>query len=659
MQSRNVSLPLFLLIVPLLSCLSAMQAGAALTTLSLRATRSALLADGKQSTDLIADVRDSSGRAVSNGVMVQFQTTAGTLTEPSAQTFGGVARVRLTSAPIAGVAHVTAFAAGASDTLEIVFTDDPAATFEGNNYMLATATGYLAYSATDRVIEAQGKNGGARVTFRNMDLTADSMQIRCDDSIVRAHDNITLKRGGHTIHANRLYYSLQSGQGYALADLNGKLQTVTINGEALHLAPSPTPIPSSYIIFPELQVKLVIVARSITYFPNDRLQFRRPRFFQDQVQIMSLPYYELPLNTDELFSDQFLSVGTNGFGLELPFYYNLTPRSTGILYLRHQQQLGRGYYATEPGWALDLIQAYSNNGSDRRFEGAFGLTGLTRSDWGFRWQHNQEFNASTQGSFYLDFPHHDSLISSGTFSQQFHTFRWGANVAAGQTFTGISDTNYRGDLYAETQPHRLGSLKSLMYTIGTTLSSGSAISGDPKIGSVHETTEGVTMRAFTRPLNLDARTTLTNSFSVGHLWSSSGSSGMTALATLALDRTIPHGGALNLTYDYVTQPGDLLVSSGKHRLSLTYNFAANKRFQAAIFGSAFLDARDSNLLADMAYRLNSHWRLLLSATLQQFEGLSYNDIEFTLGRRIGARELQLTYSTFRKRLSLDFTATRF
>src|SRR5262249_2398029 len=122
---------------------------------------------------------------------------------------------------------------------------------------------------------------------------------------------------------------------------------------------------------------------------------------------------------------------------------------------------------------------------------------------------------------------------------------------------------------------------------------------------------------------------------------------------------IPHGGTLNLTYDYVTQPGDLLVSSGKHRLSLTYNFAANKRFQAAIFGSAFLDARDSNLLADMAYRLNSHLRLLLSATLQRFEGLGYDDIEFTLGRRIGARELQLTSSTFRKRLSLDFPATRF
>ena len=35
---------------------------------------------------------------------------------------------------------------------------------------------------------------------------------------------------------------------------------------------------------PELQIKLNIVARSITYFPGDRLQFRKPRFFQDQAQ---------------------------------------------------------------------------------------------------------------------------------------------------------------------------------------------------------------------------------------------------------------------------------------------------------------------------------------------------------------------------------------
>ena len=65
--------------------------------------------------------------------------------------------------------------------------------------------------------------------------------------------------------------------------------------------------------------------------------------------------------------------------------------------------LGRGYYATQPGWAIDVIQGYSSQG-DHRYEGAYGFTNLTRGDWSFRFNHNQEFNSRTQGSFDLEFP---------------------------------------------------------------------------------------------------------------------------------------------------------------------------------------------------------------------------------------------------------------
>src|SRR5581483_5165756 len=136
-------------------------------TIQLQVIRSTLLADGKQTTEVRAYVRDNNGRPVGNDVEVQFQTTAGQLSSTRATTFGGVATVRLTSAPIAGVAKITAFTAGASsDVVDVLFTDDPAATFEGNSYMMITAASYLAYSATDRVIEGQGKNGGAKLTYR-------------------------------------------------------------------------------------------------------------------------------------------------------------------------------------------------------------------------------------------------------------------------------------------------------------------------------------------------------------------------------------------------------------------------------------------------------------------------------------------------------------
>ncbi|MCW3095776.1 MAG: Organic solvent tolerance protein OstA [Chthonomonadaceae bacterium] len=628
-------------------------------TISLTATRTTLLADGKHTTVLRAEVRDASGRPVGTNVVVQFQTTSGTLSQMQAQTIGGFAQVNLTSSPISGVATVTATVPGQSvATMDILFTDDPAATFEGNNYMLFAATGYMAYSATDRAIEANGRSGGAHMTFRSFEVNADRIQLKCDDQTLRAKGNVVLKRGKDVLHATVLYYSLATSQGYAIAqDENGNLSTVTVNGEHLRLEPTKTQIPYSYINMPDFQVKLIIVAKGITYFPGDRLQFRNPKFYQDQVKIMTLPFYELPLGSSELFSDQFISVGTSGFGLDLPIYFELSPHSTGIVYLKHQQPLGRGYTSTEPGWAIDVLKGYNSQGS-QHVDGAYGFTGLTRSDWGFRWTHSQEFNSATQGSFYLEFPHHDSMFTTANLNQSFKAFRWGANLSGGQTFFNGA-TNTQSNFFVESQPHRLAGSKAIQFTMGTSLITTNTTSHDASIASYSEATEAVNLRAFTRPLILDKRTTLVNSLTVGQQWSDKGHNGTTTQATIAMDHTLPGGGSVNLTYDYLVQPPSIFVSEGKHRVSGTYAMLVQKRFQVRVSGSAYLDVPDSGVLADMSYKIDNHWRFLGSATIQRFGSASYQDLEFTLGHRLGARELQLTYSTFTHRISFDLTATRF
>ena len=655
MRTRFV-LPLYcLLLTTLFACMTTLTAHA-VTTISLHANKSALLADGKQQAELFVTVQ---GNVVSNSE-VTFTTTKGTLRESRVRFFGGSAHTTLTSAPIAGYADVTAFVNGAaSNTLRIEFTDDPEATFEGNNYILITGKGYLAYSANDKIIEAEGRDGGAHLSFRNYDLTADRIQLECNDvANIRATGNITLKRGKDVVHATKLHYSLQSEEGQAIGELDGKIQPITVTGAHLLAKADPAPAPSSRYIYPELSVKLIITARSITYFPGDRLQFRAPNFFQDQAKILTLPYYEIGLNSDELFSDHFVSVGTNGFGLEVPFYYNLSPRGSGIAYLRHGQQIGRSYFATDPGWAVDVIQGYNSQG-DKHVEGAYGFTGLLRGDWGFRWTHNQEFDPTTQGSMYIDFPHHDSVYANTSLSKQTNTMRFGINATEGQSFTSDGENTFHNDAYAETLPHKLFGSKDVQYVFGGSFNTSRLTSHLTTQPDVNDTSEQLTMRAFTRPLKLDTRTTLTNSFTFGQLWNGRANTGLLGLATMSLDHTVKGGGSINLTYDYLTRPQSSLDTGGKHRMSLNFNVANTKKFQMSIFGSTFLDAQDTSVLADAAYRLNNDWRLLTSATLQRFEGQSYSDLEFTLGRRIGARELQLTYSTFNHRISFDLTATRF
>ncbi len=651
------------LALTLITCLtsSRLLATPGINTVRLSSFRSVLLADGKHSTDITATVRDSAGRQVSGNILVSFTTTAGLLSSNQAFTDGsGVARIRLTSASNPGVAHVVAIPTGGTpDTLDIEFTDDPSATYNGNNYMTFGGKAYLAYSTTDRVIECTGPNGGARMAFRNFEVTGDQVQYRCDDGIMRAHGNVILKRGKYVLNASKVFYSLVSGEGYAIAqDPNGTVKSVKFVGDMLVQTPISVPPPSSYMNMPALQVKLIIVAVGITYFPNDKLQFRRPKFYQDTVQILKLPYYELALHSDQLFTDQFISVGTSGFGLELPFYYNLTPTRSGEVILRHQQQIGRGVFSYQPGWAIDVVQSYNSVG-DKRYEGAYGFTGLTRNDWDFRWNHSQEFGSNTQTSFDVQFPRHESVYADTNITQQFSKFRWGANLSAGRTF--LSDQTYstNGNLYLETQPKSLLSSKSMLYTVGTTFLSAHSQSLDPNIPGASETREGINFHTFSRPIQLDKHTTFTNSFTLGNTWAGHEGSGVTSLATLALDHSINRGGSLNVTYDLVIQPGTFYDTSGRHRISASYTYSRGKRMSLTVFGSGYLDSTNASLLADLTYRLDSHWRVLGSATLERFSDLSYKDFEMTLGRRIGTRELQLTYSTYLRRISFDFTATRF
>ena len=357
---RNLTFRARTLVVLLILTACRVAACSGVNFVQVTSLRPVLLADGKHTTDVTATVIDSSGRRVSNA-QVSFHTDAGQLSQSLAFTdFSGTARVRLTSAPNPGVAHVTANTPGGTAAeVDIQFTNDPEATYTGNNYMAFAAKTYLAYSTTERVIEGEGSNGGARLTFRNFEVVADRLQFRCDDGILRAQGNVEIKRAGQKLSLNRLYYSLVSGEGWATTrEADSSSKSIKIHGEMLRVEQMSTPPPFSYMQFPNLQVKLVIVAVSITYFPNEKLQFRRPKFYQDQAQIMSLPYYELALHSDQLFSDQFISVGTSGLGLSLPLYYNLTPTRFGEVLLQHQQQIGRGYYATDPGWGIDVVQGY-------------------------------------------------------------------------------------------------------------------------------------------------------------------------------------------------------------------------------------------------------------------------------------------------------------
>lgn len=633
-------------------------------TILLTSSRFAVLNDGRDSVEIIAEVRDSSGRYVNDGTEVSFSTNLGVFAEggPStrASTRSGAARVRLSSQQ-KGTATVTASVPGGGfQKLEILFTDDPAETFQGNAYVAVEATGALLYAAAERILEATSRAGppettpraGAHLTYRNLEVRAERLQLDCGTTTVRATGNVVLTRGKQKLQCARLHYALQSGKGYAVMEQGPRLVPVRIEGHDLKTEPSEIGIAPKFFEMVDLSnARLIITARQVMLFPGDKLLFRRPRFYEDGAHLFSLAYYSLSLYSTQLFTEQFLSVGTQGVGVDLPLYYDLSPESKGLFRVKYGERYGSAY-ARRPGFALDVLQSYNSLGTSRRYSGEFGFTGLTRGDWGFRWTHSHEFGPDTLTALHIDFPQHRSAFGSLNVGQRLGRFRMGLNATANTALQAPFSSGTHADVYVETAPERLRGTPAF-YSFGTHASTSRSRSSAVR---TYELSEGVQARLFTPALKLDGLTSLSNALTVGHVWSKAGATGPIVYASLNATRSLGGNRTLQLGYDFVQQPTSSL--EGKHRIGLSTGTYENK-WGLYLYNTYMLDTSALSLIGDAYYTVAPRWRLGLSASVQRYTTGSYSDYIFYLSRSIGGRDVVLSYSTFNHRIMLDLEATRF
>jgi len=633
-------------------------------TISLTCSRFAALSDGRDTLEVIAEVRDGTGRYAADGTSVTFTTNLGIFADggPStkAGTRSGSARVRLASQQ-KGAATVTASVPGGGfQKLEVIFTDDPSETFEGNTFVAVEATGALIYAAAERIIEATSRAGqsdggiqaGAKLAYRNLEVRAERIQLDCAANTVRASGRVTVARGKRSLACARLFYNIMSGKGYAVVEQGRALTPVRVEGLDLAVAVSDIGVAPKYFEMTDLaDAKLVVVARQILLFPGDKLQFKRPRFYEDGQHLFTLGYYSLSLYSSQLFSDQFLSLGTQGVGLDLPLYYDLTPVSKGVFRLKYGERYGSAY-ARRPGFALDLLQGYNASAGGRRYSGEFGFTGLTRGDWGFRWTHSQEFGRDTFTGLHVDFPQHRSVFGSGNLSQRIGNLRFGLNGTANTSLTGFASSGTHADLYVETAPAKLRKTAAL-YALGANASTTRLASGDIKSYSL---SEGIHARLFTPSVRLDRSTTLSNAVSVGHQWNNHGTGGAVVYATVSAMRSLGGNRTLQVGYDFVHQP--VSVTEGDHRLSLSLG-ASDARLGVYLYNTLMLDTGAMSLIGDVQLSLAPRWRLGVSASAQRYLSGSYTDVIVGLARNIGGRDVVLSYSTFNHRIMLDLEATRF
>jgi hypothetical protein len=301
-----------------------------------------------------------------------------------------------------------------------------------------------------------------------------------------------------------------------------------------------------------------------------------------------------------------------------------------------------------------MIQQYNSTGTARRYTGELGLTGLSRSDWGFRWNHSQEFNTETRASFNLDLPQHRAAFLSTNLNRDFAGLHLGLNLSGNRSFSGYHSAGAEADTYLETTPGKVGKTGYMM-AYGATASTIHS-NNEGYINNI--ATEGLQTRFFSKPFSLGGGTTLTNYVTLGHTWTSQGRSGPSLLATLTAAHTFRGGASLQMTYDFTQTPAEL-IDTGKHRLSTTFAMNGGSKWNLFFYNSMLLDARVSTTIADFNVSVAPRWRLSLSTTLQQFAGSQFRDYQFGFARTIGGRDFLLSYSTYSHRFFVDLEASRF
>lgn len=624
---------------------------APLYSIRLSASPSILLSDGKSVALISAEVRDDRGNLVSDGTQVQFSTSLGILRDTVVSTSAGIARTQLTSATLPGVATITATIPGASafEEIRVTFTDDPEMLRQRVNIYLFASPQYLAYSADWRCVEAVSAEQKAEVIVGNLRLQARSYQYRLDDDLLIA-EGAVLTRGKRTLTAEKLRYYPRRDEGQAVLVENGQVREVVFKGPLWEQEPVTVSRTDAYTYTDLSASELLFVAESAVLLPGERIQFRRVKMYVAGQKLLSMPMYDLSFRTGEALGQQIVGVNSGGVTIDLPFYYVVSPQSVGALRLRHAQRVGRAVYAIRPGWSLDLEHSYSRPGV---MEGAFSLNSLIRGDWGVRWNHTQWLSQSASTHLYVDVPAHRNLYLNGGLSYGFGGGRIGLNLSGGQNLVGTRYRDLRSDLYVESTPLKLSG--QLKMTVATTFSSRTSEFADRRVR-----TEGAGLRSrlYTTPLRL-AGFTVNSSLMASYLWGNSQTTGGSLLATVSASRGLWDGALLSLTYDYTHDRLVQTAGYGRHRLSGMFAWSAGQRLNLSLVGTRILDHDSLTLFADASYRLSGLWRIGANLSYNRFQGTRYNDVEFSIGYRLGIRELLLTWSSLTRRWQVDLIAAGF
>lgn len=640
---------IYLLLIIILLIFSAIASNAAFDySMWLRAQPQAIVADSNSSTTITAEVRDSSGHAVPDGTMVEFNTSLGII-ERSARTAAGVARVRLTSAATTGTALVSAVVSNGNAIAQIrIDFLEPGTEMFDESFISISSPKHLGYDVGGQIIDSAG---GVKIYHRGLDISAEEAQINVKKNTLHAKskmggDNISIKRGDKEIKASALFYDFNSMNGVILTPAEEGVKRMTFRGRDLFSQPDTDPDKQVTLDFiPITESTMFIRARSIVIRPGEELKIKRANFYLDGDKVLSVPLHVVPLRSENGGLNRMITYGNEGLRLDLPFYYSLTPNGTGSVRLKHSEPTGWGYYSGRAGWQVDVEQEYNIAGSTA---GTLSANRVTTNEWGLRWDQRKEFDNDAQLNTYIDFPAHKDLYSTIDYSRPFGDYTMSVNLRGNKRQN--ADGLYSGSAYLQSRVRPLIG-GAVNYAFTTKL-----FYDNYQGGSGGGAGTGVGLQLYGKPIQFSPNSSLSTSLSVSNNWGGS-YAGTNIYASAGYYRSIGNMGQLGLNYNYTSSSSDFNYSS--QRISADLSLSPSSKWNTRLYLTRGIGDGSTSAFGDLSYSFMPTWQVQLLGTYQKFDNYKYTDAELAIAKAIGKQEARLIWSQSRKKFRIEFSALSF
>lgn len=622
------------------------------------------VADARTQITVTCEVRDLTGRVVPDGTQVLFSTTLGLFTEPLVKTTAGIARAVLTASQQPGFARITASVQSVATNVSIdyEFVKDRAELNNLQDFIEIRANKKINYAMSPRIISAAAPDRGAKVSFRNITISADDLQLTVPTYEVRAR-NALLTGYGKELVCDELYYSLNRKSGYALTTVESERQRWKGG------------FPSGTVVTEKRKTKAIVelkgVEPSLLTHAIGTEQFKladtsnlgmdvrakgaivwplRQIYFQDaEVSVEGTRIYKAPLlkvgtqpNSPPL-GEQLLSVSNSAVTLSYPYYLSLKPHTSSLVRLRSGLKSSTGAGAGG-GNFLDYELRW-NKGSAS--DGMINIRGLARNDWSAGFQQFLRLDDQTSLYAYADTPSHKSVFGSFQVSRQMGRLNLNYSANASRSLRGSGFGSATHTLALENLPKQLGR-SPFSLTTGLT-----AQHFDTRAGTVSNFSSNVGLRARinSNSIPIGRGSSIFTALSVTQRFARNSSQGTGLQSTTSLSQALGSSGNIYLTYDYLDDKVNSFAL-GRHQLSSTVSYYRG-RFNANLYGGKTLDANRYNLSATMDYNVSSLWRLTGIHSLDRFQSNYFSESSFIVGYRIGDKEVGVSWSSRTKRIGLE------